>query len=128
MKKTVSILLLVVLMFGLALCFSACDDSSHSSSPSYSYSPKILTESEKEDIAEDEALYKISQRYPFSGDGTKYKIGSKTTRSDGKVVLKGQLFTYDAYGKYEDSYTFTAIVSVDDYGSAELEDFDYKLQ
>ena len=127
MKKIVSFFLLTVLVLSLVVCFTACGGGS-SSSPSYSYEPKTLTQSEKEDVAEDKALEYISQTYPFSMDGTKYKIGSRTSKSDGTVIVRGQLFTYDVYGNYSDSYTFTCTVSVSDYGLAEVEDFDYDLQ
>lgn len=127
MKKIVSLFLLAVLVFSLVVCFTACGGSSSSSS-SYSYEPEVLTESEKEDVAEDKALEYISQFPLFRGDGTKYKIGSRTSKSDGTVIIKGQLLTYDSYGNYSDRYTFTCTVSVSDYGLAEVEDFDYDLQ
>ena len=94
MKKIVSLCLLMVLFVGVcAACFVACEEGpSDSPSYSYSYEPEVLTKSEKEEVAEDEALRYISQRYPFNG------------------------------------YTFTCVVSVSDYGAAEVEDFDYKIQ
>lgn len=129
MKKIVSLCLLMVLFVGVCACFVACEEgSSDSPSYSYSYEPEVLTISEKEEIAEDEALRYISQRYPFNGDGTRYKIGSRTSTKDGTVTVRGQLFTYDLYGNYCDSYIFTCVVSVSDYGVAEVEDFDYKIQ
>ena len=130
MKKVISVMVLVCLMVSM-LSLVACGDSSSSGNrPSSSSSTKnALTTSEKKKIAEEAALDAIDNSTLCVARSWKYKIGTiGTGRSDGKIAVNGQVYLYDSYGRLDESYTFSVLVSVDEKGNATAGRPDFKKQ
>lgn len=131
MKKVISVVVLVCLMVSM-LSLVACGDSSSSSNKSSSASlstKNSLTTSEKKIIAEAAALDAIDKSQLCVARSWKYKIGTiGTGRNDGKIAVNGQVYLYDAYGRFDEAYTFSVLVSVDEKGNATAERPTFKKQ
>lgn len=137
MKKTLTTLslFLVILICMGSVVFVSCDDNdSNSYSPS-SNSGSSLTVSDKEEIAENEALSAIyskikssSYSYKYDASQTTYKIGSINYKY-GKYEVNGRLTFYDKYGDIVGTGTFSVDVKVNDDGTASCtvysDDIDY---
>lgn len=124
-KKKVQIIVTGVL--AIVCCFvitsSYLSEKTSQSSPSYgsSQSSNKLTTSEKEEIAETQAIANVvdylnmaySNNYDVSA--TRYKLGA-ITRSGDEYTVNGTLYLYDKYGNLADTATFSQKVEVNDYG------------
>jgi len=124
---SVAALLALCLCVGLCACRAVYQGSSSSQTKgknnSYtSPTKKKLTISEKEEIAEEEALdavySSLKSKYGSKYDvgATKYKKG-QITNSGNNFTVNGTLYLYDKYGSLEDTATFSVRITVDDDGS-----------
>lgn len=129
MKKIIALLLVLCLCAGFCACGAVYNSNvtqSEEDNTSYTNAPpteKAISTSEKEEIAEDEALdavysslkSKYSLKYDVSA--TKYKIG-QISNIGNKFTVNGTLYLYDKYGSLKDTATFSVRVTVDDDGYA----------
>lgn len=127
MKKLVALLLICFLLISAVGCTPQNSNSqSSNTNDSYTpnYKPKELTESEKKNLAEQQALKMVleymklrSSTYSkYDIDATRYKIGA-ITHSGKKYTVNGTLYLYDKYGSLKDTATFSGTVDIEDNGS-----------
>lgn len=124
MKKTLTLLLTILLVLGTIGCDSSKNNAepsnsspslstpSPTSTPKPSPTPKTLSDSEVESLAT-RALYNQlskNQASKYDIDQTTFSIASVKKDDANTWVVKGTFSLYNDYGQYKKSGTFTAYV------------------
>ena len=129
MKKAVVFSIVCLIILSLMGCSSASVSTERPSSNNSYVKPtqKTLSTSEKEKIAEREALKKLLEYmksshnvYKFGKyniDATRVNVGSITEDRNNRFSVCGKLYLYDKYGSLKDIATFEGAVDVEDNGS-----------